>query len=99
MESINVKTSVAGLLILVSVMTVKAQTALDNYIKEGLAHNIILQQRTISLRQAEQGLQIAKSYFLPSVTVLGDYTNGKGGRSIQLPIGDLLNPVYASLNQ
>ena len=55
MESINVKTSVAGLLILVSVMTVKAQTALDNYIKEGLTHNIILQQRTISLRQAEQG--------------------------------------------
>ena len=30
---------------------------------------------------------------------MADFTSGEGGRSIALPIGDLLNPVYASLNQ
>ena len=40
-----------------------------------------------------------QSYFLPSVNLLADYTSGEGGRSIGIPVGDLLNPVYASLNQ
>jgi outer membrane protein TolC len=31
--------------------------------------------------------------------MLADYTSGEGGRSIAIPVGDLLNPVYASLNQ
>lgn len=76
-----------------------AQTVLDNYIREGLKSNLVLQQKDISWQQAQQSLQIAKSYFLPSVSLLADYTSGEGGRSIALPIGDLLNPVYASLNQ
>jgi outer membrane protein TolC len=36
---------------------------------------------------------------MPSVAMMADYTSGVGGRSIALPIGDLLNPVYQSLNQ
>lgn len=75
------------------------QSVLDGYLAEGLKNNLTLQQKNISLRQAEQSLQIARSYFLPTISLLGDYTHGNGGRSIQLPIGDLLNPVYASLNQ
>lgn len=76
-----------------------AQTALDNYVREGLKDNQVLQQKNISLEQAQQSLQIARSYFYPSVNLLGDYTSGEGGRSISIPVGDLLNPVYASLNQ
>jgi len=78
---------------------VYAQRVLDDYIREGLSNNLVLQQKNITWEQAEQSLQIARSYFLPSVNVLMDYTSGEGGRSIALPIGDLLNPVYASLNQ
>lgn len=76
-----------------------AQSALDGYIREGLKSNLVLQQKNLSWQQAQQSLQIAKSYFMPSVNLLADYTSGEGGRSIDLPIGDLLNPVYASLNQ
>ncbi|MBA4054894.1 MAG: TolC family protein [Marivirga sp.] len=76
-----------------------AQNSLDNYIQEGLKSNLVLQQKDLSWQQAQQSLQIAKSYFMPSVNLLADYTSGEGGRSIALPIGDLLNPVYASLNQ
>jgi outer membrane protein len=80
-------------------LSAKGQDHLSRYIDEGIKGNITLQQKKISLKQAHQSLQIARSYFLPSVNVLGDYTSGKGGRSIQFPIGDLMNPVYASLNQ
>src|SRR3989337_2258368 len=76
-----------------------AQSALDNYVEEGLKNNLVLQQKNISLQQAQQSLQIARSYFLPSVSLLTDYTSGEGGRSISIPVGDLLNPVYTSLNQ
>jgi outer membrane protein len=37
--------------------------------------------------------------FLPTVALQGNYTSGYGGRSISLPVGDLLNPVYRTLNQ
>jgi outer membrane protein len=72
---------------------------LDQYVEEGLKSNLTVQQKNISLQQAQQSLKIAQSYFIPSVTLLADYTSGDGGRSISLPVGDLLNPVYASLNQ
>jgi len=76
----------------------KAQT-LEDYVQEGLNGNLVLKQKNVSLQQAQQSLQIARSYFLPSVSLLGDYTSGDGGRSISIPVGDLLNPVYASLNE
>jgi outer membrane protein TolC len=77
----------------------QAQNVLDQYVEEGLKSNLVLQEKNLTLQQAEQSLQIARSYFLPSVNLLADYTSGEGGRSIAVPIGDLLNPVYASLNQ
>lgn len=76
-----------------------AQDSLDGYIREGLKNNLIVQQKNLTLQQAQQSLQIARSYFMPSVSLLGDYISGDGGRSIAIPVGDLLNPVYNSLNQ
>jgi outer membrane protein len=89
----------AAFLLMLFAVVLQAQPALENYVQEGLKSNLVLQQRSLSLQQAQQSLQIARSYFLPSVTLLTDYTSGEGGRSISIPIGDLLNPVYTSLNQ
>jgi outer membrane protein len=89
---------ISMVLILIASVT-QAQSLLDDYVREGLRSNLALQQKNLSLKQAEQSLQIARTYFLPSVTLLSDYTSGAGGRSISIPVGDLLNPVYASLNQ
>ncbi|HEY0651499.1 MAG TPA: TolC family protein [Chryseosolibacter sp.] len=75
------------------------QSPLDRYIQEGLTNNIALQQKALSLQQAETALAIARGYFFPSIQLIADYTSGDGGRSIALPVGDLLNPVYRSLNQ
>ncbi len=97
-KNLSKLTIVAALVAMVSTM-LSAQDPLDGYIAEGLRSNLVIQQKNLSLKQAEQSLQIARSYFLPAVNLLADYTSGEGGRSIAIPVGDLLNPVYTSLNQ
>lgn len=95
---INLKTlCLAGFL--TAAISLQGQSPLNRYIQEGLKSNLVLQQQNLSLQQAQQSLKIARSYFMPSVNLLMDYTSGDGGRSIAIPVGDLLNPVYASLNQ
>ena len=78
--------------------TATGQTSLDTYVEFGLQHNIVLQEKNISLSKAMYALKAANSMFLPSIGIKGDYQTGQGGRSINLPIGDLLNPVYSTLN-
>lgn len=79
--------------------SVFGQDPLEKYIQEGLENNLALRQKNISLERAVYALKAANSYFLPSVSFSSGYTHGKGGRSIELPVGDMLNPVYATLNQ
>lgn len=76
-----------------------AQDPLEKYIQEGLSKNQVLQQKNISLEKAELALKIAKSNFLPSVNFSGSYTTAQGGRYTDLPIGDMINPIYSTLNQ
>ncbi|MCX6155354.1 MAG: TolC family protein [Candidatus Kapabacteria bacterium] len=76
-----------------------AQDNLTKYIKEGIENNLVMKQKHIALDKAMIALKNANSYFLPQVNLIGEYTSGDGGRSINLPIGDLLNPVYSTLNQ
>ncbi|MBX2906298.1 MAG: TolC family protein [Taibaiella sp.] len=76
-----------------------AQTELDNYIQEAFKTNQGLQQQNIQLDKSLNALKEARSYFMPNVSMLGSYTRAAGGRTIDLPIGDLFNPVYTTLNQ
>jgi outer membrane protein TolC len=76
-----------------------AQSVLANYINEGLKQNIVLQQKNISFEKAQYVLKNAKGLFLPSVSLQAAYQTADGGRNIPLPLGDLMNPVYQTLNQ
>ena len=76
-----------------------AQEKLDNYIKSGLANSEVIKQQNIQLNINLYALKEAKSLFLPNVAFNSTYTLAEGGRTIDFPIGDLLNPVYSSLNQ
>src|SRR5688572_19395000 len=75
-----------------------AQSILDQYIKDGLKNNIVLQQKTISLEKALFDLKEANALFLPSFNLTSSYSSGKGGRYFNFPLGDLMNPVYNKLN-
>ncbi|MBX2916156.1 MAG: TolC family protein [Cyclobacteriaceae bacterium] len=90
-----------NLIITISLVVIVAngQAPLDGYLQEGLKNNLVLQQKNIALDKALVALKIANGMFSPSLTLLGNYTTGDGGRSISFPVGDLLNPVYSTLNQ
>jgi outer membrane protein TolC len=75
------------------------QTVLDRYIKTGLDSNQALKQSTFDLEKANIDLERARSLFYPQVELNAQYTLASGGRTIEVPIGDLLNNVYSSLNQ
>ncbi len=72
---------------------------IDALISEGFQNNIVLKQKQISFDVAMNGLENAKRMFLPTIGFNASYTDGLGGRNINLPLGDLLNPVYSQLNQ
>lgn len=76
-----------------------AQPALDAYIEAALSNNLVLQQKNITLEKAKTSLDIARGYFLPTVSFQLGYQTADGGRDISLPLGDLLNHAYATLNQ
>ncbi|MFC2089551.1 TolC family protein [Bacteroidota bacterium] len=71
---------------------------LDAYIKEGLASNLALQQKKLDYQKSLLALREAKGMFYPDVSLKARYTVAEGGRIITFPIGDLLNPVYSTLN-
>src|SRR5699024_3030479 len=48
---------------------------------------------------AKYALPISKGMFLPSVDIMASYKTADGARNIPLPLGDLLNGAYATLNQ
>lgn len=72
---------------------------LDTYIQEAFKNNLVLRQKHIGLEKSLLALKEAKSYFLPDINLGGSYFLAKGGRFIDIPVGDLLNPVYSTLNQ
>lgn len=73
-------------------------TLLQSYIDLGLQNNQGLRQQGFILQKSMYALKEAKSFFLPEVNFNTTYLDSRGGRKISIPIGDLLNPVYTSLN-
>jgi outer membrane protein len=76
-----------------------AQTILDQYIKTGLDSNLALHQRNFDLQKAQLDLKRAQTLFYPHASLNSQYTLATGGRTQDIPIGDLLNGVYSTLNQ
>ena len=71
---------------------------LENYISEGLDNNLALKQKEFSLKKSIYELREARGKFLPSISIEGRYSRAGGGRTIEFPVGDLMNPVYNAIN-
>lgn len=80
---------------------VRAQnsTVLENYVQEAFSNNLALKQQLTDLDKAQMAIRQSKALFYPKLTFDANYTVAGGGRRIDFPIGDLLNPVYGTLNQ
>lgn len=86
-------------LLLSQCLIVSAQTQLEQYISTALNNNESIRQQQFLLTKSLYALKEAKSLFLPSVAFNGTYTVAGGGRTVDIPVGDLMNPVYKTLNQ
>lgn len=94
------RTLFAPLIMALSWAAAPAQsTLLDSYLTEGLKNNLQLQQEQLNYERSMESLAQAKALFLPYASINGSYQLANGGRKISIPIGDLINPVYANLNQ
>jgi outer membrane protein len=71
---------------------------LDAYIAEGLQSNQALKQKQLDYASSLAALKEARGLFFPDVSVRARYTVADGGRMIEFPVGDMMNPVYSTLN-
>lgn len=76
-----------------------SQSKIDGYIEAALKNNEIIRQHSFDISKSMWALKEARSLFYPTVTLNETYTRAEGGRTIDIPIGDMLNPVYSTLNQ
>lgn len=71
---------------------------LDDYVQEGLQNNLALKQEGLEISRVKESLNQARSLFYPRVAFNPTYSLAAGGRRLEFPVGDLLNPAYSALN-
>ena len=79
-------------------LLMQGQSTLDNYIQEALSSNLALQQKELSYTKSLAALKEAKAMYLPVLAVNARYSRANGGRTFDIPIGDLMNPIYTNIN-
>jgi len=90
-----------GALIILSLsgsMVAAQNHPLNEYIREGLQSNLGLKQKQLDYSSNLSVLKEARGLFLPDLSLNARYTIAAGGRTIDFPVGDMLNPVYSTLN-
>lgn len=75
------------------------QRVADALVDEALQTNLGLAAVEASVDQRLAVLDQVRAQFLPTIDLQLRYTDADGGREIIFPVGDLLNPVYGSLNE
>ena len=87
------------LMMLLSFGALGQSEILNNYVQEGLKNSQTLKQQNFQLQKAIFALSEAKTLFKPNVNFNTTLSTAQGGRKIEIPIGDLVNPVYTTLNK
>ena len=74
------------------------QDVLKEYIRYGIDNNLALKQKESGYAKSLEALEQARSFFYPNISFIARYSVSEGGRVLDFPVGDLLNPVYSTLN-
>jgi outer membrane protein len=80
------------------VVFAQSDPLLDGYIQEAMENNQSLQRQYLEWAQAEARQREARNLFFPTVAIDARFSRAAGGRMIDFPVGDLVNPVYENLN-
>jgi outer membrane protein TolC len=79
--------------------TVTVEEGLREVLDDALAANLELRAGAAAIQQRLAALDQARARYLPVLDVAARYSWADGGRTIEFPVGDLLNPVYATLDE
>ncbi len=81
-------------------LTLAAQSSqvLERYIQEGLQHNLMLKQEQLEVKKVAETVRQAKALFYPQVNLAPTYSVAMGGRRLEFPVGDMVNPINTTLN-
>jgi outer membrane protein len=71
---------------------------IDDYVRAGLESNLELRAQTLEVERSAAALDAARARYFPAAALEARYTRAEGGRTIEFPVGDLMNPVYSTLN-
>src|SRR5688572_1628729 len=71
---------------------------IDEYVREGLEANLSLRAQSLEVERSAAALDEARARYFPEAALAARYTRAEGGRTIDLPLGDALNPAYQTLN-
>ncbi|HEX6850189.1 MAG TPA: TolC family protein [Candidatus Polarisedimenticolaceae bacterium] len=71
---------------------------LRGYLEIARDSNLAFRREAIDVEVARERLNEARSFLLPRLEASARYSVASGGRTIDIPVGDLVNPVYATLN-
>jgi outer membrane protein TolC len=72
---------------------------IDEYVREGLTSNLNLQAQNFEVERASAALDEARARYFPDIGFAARYSKSDGGRTIDIPLGTTLNPVYQTLNE
>jgi len=71
---------------------------IDDYVREGLQSNLGLRAQSLEVERSTAALDEARARYFPEVGFAARYTRADGGRTIEIPLGQALNPAYQTLN-
>ncbi|HVF18234.1 MAG TPA: TolC family protein [Steroidobacteraceae bacterium] len=71
----------------------------ERYVAEGLRSNLALRSEALEVERAAAALAEARARYFPELSFQARYSRAEGGRTISLPLGTALNPVYSTLNE
>lgn len=71
----------------------------DALVADALRANLEIDSARATAGERLAALDAARARYLPALDLDARYSAAHGGRTIEFPVGDLLNPVYATLNQ
>ncbi len=75
-----------------------AQHTLDAYVQQALESNIALQEQQYEYEQSLAALKEARRMFFPTVSLEASYRRAEGGRMMEIPFGEIMNPAYDNLD-
>jgi outer membrane protein TolC len=72
---------------------------IDEYVRMGLASNLMLADQSLEIERSLAALDAARARFYPELSLTARYTRAHGGREFTVPVSQLLNPAYQTLNE